>query len=142
MEHPMRSFSGAILLISGTIAFSALHLLWYTRVVAWWLWELSGGITEDGQLTAFGATDWAWTVPLHLPAGLFFRAGSCLALPFLLGGTLTAGFVPASIATAILERGRPVLGRRWWRFWLLLAGWGWAPVPSTMSWIYQWTVVY
>ncbi len=52
-------------LMVGTAAFAAFHLLWYTRVVALWLWELTGGIQRDGRLTAYGASDWAWTVPVR-----------------------------------------------------------------------------
>jgi hypothetical protein len=115
-------------LIVGTVAFAAFHPLWYTRVVALWLWELTGGIQRDGRVTVYGTSDWAWTVPLHLPPGS------------VLIGSLIAGFAAAELLLA--WRQRPVLGRRWWRLWLFLAGWAWVPVPATASWVYQWTVVY
>jgi hypothetical protein len=31
---------------AGTLFFAFLHLVWYTRVVAYRLWELSGGIRQ------------------------------------------------------------------------------------------------
>jgi hypothetical protein len=133
----------SLIVIAGTFGLGAFHLLWYTRVVAWWLWELSGGIRQEGRLTQFGASDWSWTVPLHLPAGLLFYAGlDLLALLLVPGGSLVAGFAASSLAVAVVCRERPLLGRGWWRLWLFLAGWAWAPVPAAVSLIYQWTVVY
>jgi hypothetical protein len=126
----------------GTMAFACLHFLWYSRVVAYWLWGLSGGIVEEGRLTHFGAADWAWTVPLHLPAGILFQMNAVgLGFLLILGGSLVAGFAAANLLVGFFgERQR--LGFKQWRLWLFLGGWAWMPVPSTMSWVYQWTVVY
>jgi hypothetical protein len=130
-------------MILGVIGFTLIHFLWYTRVVAYWLWELSGGIRQEGRLTEFGASDWAWTVPLHLPAGLtFYVNGGPLGVLLLLIGSTAAGFAAATIIGGIASRRRPRLGRCGWRLGLFLAGWAWVPVPSAISWVYQWTVVY
>ncbi len=125
----------------GTLTFAALHLLWYTRVVALRMWELSGGIHHEGQLTAYGTSDWAWTVPVHLPAGILFVV-DLNALGFLLvvAGSLIAGFAAAELLLAF--RVRPALGCYRWRLWLFVAGWAWVPVSASASWVYQWTVAY
>jgi len=130
-------------ILIGSIVLAAVHLAWYTRAVALRLWELTGGIREEGQLTHFGASYWAWTVPVHLPAGLFFAADiGCLGLVLLLAGSLVAGFAAALLAAVLFSRKR-YGARSWcWRVGLFLAGWLWIPVPATVSWIYQWTVVY
>ncbi len=130
------------LVVVGTVAFAVAHFLWYTRVVAYRLWEITGGIRHDGALTGYGG-EWAWTVPVHIPAGLLFwiEAGP-FCLPLLLAGSVAAGFGAASLAASMTGGVKPRLGARAWRLWLFLAGWGWAPVPATLSWIYQWTVVY
>ena len=125
----------------GTVAFAAVHLLWYARAVALWLWELTGGIHRDGRVTTYGTSEWAWTTPAHLPAGFFFRT-DCggLGLPLVFVGSLVAGFAAAELCLSV--RGRPALGTWRWRLWLFLAGWMWVPIPATASWVYQWTVVY
>lgn len=122
-------------LLVGTVAFAGVHLLWYSRVVALWLWELSGGIQREGKLAHYGTSDWAWTVPVHLSAGL---GGP--GLPFVFAGSFVAGFAAIELLLAI--RRRPVLGPWQWRLWLFLVGWAWIPVPAPASWVYQWTVVY
>ncbi|MBN9120068.1 MAG: hypothetical protein J0I06_13040 [Planctomycetes bacterium] len=128
-------------LVVGTIVFAVVHFLWYSRVVAFRPWELSGGIQHEGRLTHYGTSDWAWTVPAHLPAGLSFSVGlGGPGILFLFAGSLAAGFAAAELLLAL--RGRSVLGRRRWRLWLFLAGWVWVPVPAPVSWVYQWTVVY
>jgi hypothetical protein len=128
-------------LVLGTIAFVAFHLFWYTRVVAYWLWEHTGGIQHYGRLTVYGTCDWAWTVPVHLPAGLAFAAGhGGMGLAFVVTGSLAAGFASAELLRAC--RDRPVLGPWRWRLWLFLACWVWVPVPAPVSWVCQWTVVY
>ena len=128
-------------LVVGTVAFAAVHLLWYCRVVAYRLWELSGGIQHNGRWTTFGTSDWAWTTPVHLPAGLLFHTGCLgLGLPLLFVGSLVAGFAAAGLFLSV--RDRPALGAWRWRLWLFLAGWVWLPIPATASWVYQWTVVY
>lgn len=119
----------------GTVAFAAVHFLWYSRVVALWFWELTGGIRREGQLTHYGTSDWAWTVPVHLTAGL-----GALGFPFVFVGSLVAGYAATELLLAI--RSRPVLGPGRWRLWAFLAGWMWVPVPAPASWVYQWTVVY
>ena len=125
-----------LVLAAGTVVFSALHLAWYARVVALWLWKFSGGIRSDGRLTVYGTSDWAWTVPAHLPAGLAFHLGlGALGIPLLFAGSVVAGFAAAGLLLA----GR---GRRGWRLWLFLAGWAWVPVPAPVSWVWQWTVAY
>jgi hypothetical protein len=132
-----------MLVTVGTLVLAAVHLLWYTRVVAYWLWEVSGGIREQGAWTAYGASDWAWTVPAQLPAGLLFRLDAGPAgVILLLAGSLAAGYGAAALAAGLVGGRRPRLGARTWRPWLALAGWAWVPVPAKLSWIYQWTVVY
>ena len=127
----------------GTVAFAVSHLLWYTRVVAYRLWEVTGGIRHDGALTVYGASEWAWTVPVQLPAGLLFWVGAGpVGLALLFAGSITAGFPAASLVASLTSEAKPRLGTRAWRIWLFLAGWGWVPVPATLSWVYQWTVVY
>ncbi|MBP3961022.1 hypothetical protein J8F10_37860 [Gemmata sp. G18] len=128
-------------LVVGTMAFAALHLLWYTQIVALWLWELSGGIRCEGRLAVYGASDWAWTTPVHLPAGLIFVSplGAIGILP-LLPGSLLAGFAATELLLTDPSRSISRTGR--WRLWLFLLGWAWIPVPASVSWIYQWTVVY
>src|SRR5262249_12836088 len=127
--------------VVGTVAFAAVHLFWYSRVVAYRLWELSGGIQHSGRWTHYGTSDWAWTVPTHLPAGLSFSAGlGGLGVLFVFVGSFAAGFAATELLLAI--RHRPVLGLWRWRLWLFLAGWVWIPVPAPVSWVYQWTVVY
>ncbi|MCE9560852.1 MAG: hypothetical protein K8U57_02245 [Planctomycetes bacterium] len=115
---------------------------WQCRcVVALRLWELTGGIQHDGQLTAYGTSDWAWTVPIHLPAGILFFVGlDVVGLLFVFAGSLVAGF--AAVELLLACRVRPVLGYFRWRLWLFLAGWTWVPVPASASWVYQWTVAY
>jgi hypothetical protein len=131
----------AILL--GTIAFAALHLVWYTRAIAWHLWELTGGIRQDGRMTALGTSDWAWTVPVHLPAGLLFYAGAGgPGVVMLLAGSLAAGFAAACLVIDPWCRAQSLLHSWHWRLGLFLTGWFWIPVPSRISLIYQWTVVY
>src|SRR4051794_2459883 len=128
-------------LLVGTVTFAVVHLLWYSRVVALWLWELTGGIQREGRLTHYGTSDWAWTVPAHLPAGLSSSAGlGGLGILFVFAGSLLAGFAATEWLLAI--RNRPVLGPWRWRLWLFLAGWVWMPVPAPASWVYQWTAVY
>lgn len=130
-----------LFLVLGTVAFAALHVAWYARVVALRLWELSGGVRTEGRLTGYGLTDWAWTVPANVPAGAFVAAGlGPLGLPLILAGSLAAGFAAASLLVGLHDR--PAFGRRGWRVWLFAAGWGWVPVPATASWVYQWTVAY
>jgi hypothetical protein len=124
-----------------TAALTVFHLTWYTRVVAWQLWELTGGICREGRWTTLGASDWAWTVPLHLPAGLLLA--SRLSLLSLLGGlALLAGFLVAGYGAAALVVDLWSRRLRYWRMALFLAGWFWILVPTKISWIYQWTVVY
>jgi hypothetical protein len=128
-------------LMCGTLVFAAVHLLWYTRVVALSLWDLKGGVQQDGRMTAYGASDWAWTVSVHLPAGLFFVTGlDGVGLLFLLAGSLVSGFAAAELILG--SRGSHVLDAWKWRLWLFLAGWAWVPVPAAASWVYQWTVLY
>ncbi|VTR97520.1 unnamed protein product [Gemmata massiliana] len=128
-------------LIVGTMMFAGFHFFWYVRVVALWLWELSGGIQREGRLAVYGASDWAWTTPVHLPAGLIFASplGVVGILP-LLAGSLLAGFAATALLLAGPSRSISRTGR--WRLWLFLLGWAWIPVPTPVSWIYQWTVVY
>jgi len=132
-----------LLITLGTVVLAAIHLLWYTRVVAYRLWEASGGIQHHGEWTTLGASDWAWTVPTHLPAGVLFYSGfGPGGVLLLVAGSLMAGFGAAVFADGLMG-GRPSrLSSRAWRLWLALAGWAWVPVPSQVSWIYQWTVVY
>ena len=133
---------------AGTLFFALVHLMWYTRVVAYRLWELSGGIRQYGLLTGYGSSKWAWTVPLHVPAGLSFYAGvnygafNGIGLLLLFAGSLAAGFGIMAILEGIVSGRRPWLGSKHRRLWLLLAGWCWIPVPAVISWIYQWTVRY
>ena len=128
---------------AGAALFAVLHLLWYVRVIAYWLWEFTGGIQQYGQLTAFGTSNWAWTLPVHVPAGLSFYAGlHGIGLLLLFAGSLAAGYGIMACLAGIVSRKRPRLGRKNWRLWLFLAGWCWIPVPAVISWIYQWTVVY
>jgi hypothetical protein len=125
---------------AGTLFFALLHLVWYTRVVAYRLWELSGGIRQNGLLTEYGSSKWAWTVPLHVPAGLAGFDGIGLLLLF--AGSIAAGFGIMAILEGIVSGRRAWLGSKHWRLWLFLAGWCWIPVPAVISWIYQWTVRY
>ena len=128
---------------AGTLIFAILHLLWYVRVVAYRLWEISGGIRQYGQLTAYGTSSWAWTVPVHVPAGLSFYGGLYgIGLPLLFAGSLAAGYGVMACLAGIVSSERPRFGWKNWRLWLLLAGWAWIPVPAVISWIYQWTVIY
>ncbi len=128
-------------LFVGTPTFAALHLLWYTRVVALRLWELTGGIHQEGQLTAYSTSGWAWTVPIHLPAGVLFVVGlDVVGLLLVFVGSLIAGFAAAELLLAF--RVCPALGRYPWRLWLFLAGWAWVPVSASVSWVYQWTVAH
>jgi hypothetical protein len=130
-------------ILTGTIVLTALHLIWYTRVVAWWLWELTGGIRHDGIWTAFGTSDWAWTVPVHVPAGLLCSADmGGLGIAALLGGSLAAGFAAACLVVPLWNRERYGVYSWCWRLGFFLASWLWVPVPARVSWIYQWTVVY
>ncbi len=129
-------------LVVGTLTFAALHLLWYTRVVALRLWELTGGIHHEEQLTAYGTSDWAWTVPIHLPAGILFFVGlDVVGLLLVFVGSLVAGFAAAELLFACRVR-HSALGCSRWRLWLFLAGWAWVPVMASASWVYQWTVAY
>ena len=132
--------------------------LWYTHDVAWKLWEAMGGIRKDCAWTHFGTSNFAPTVPIHLPAGVVFYIGIRLrgvdgfrdnhvpegpiGILLLLAGSLAAGWLSAAFIASMLWRDRPLLGRRWWRLWAMLLCWGWIVVPAGMSWIYQWTVVY
>ena len=123
-------------LAAGTVAFSALHLVWSTRDVALWLWELTGGVRRYGRVEVYGTSDWAWTVSAHVPAGLAFHLGlGPPGIPLLFAGSVVAGFAAAGLLLA----GR---GRRGWRLWLFLGGWAWVPVPAPVSWVWQWTVAY
>jgi hypothetical protein len=147
--RPDRTDARPIILALLTIVFFMGHL-WYTHDVAYWLWELSGGIRKDGLLTVYGASPWAWTVPIHVPGGVMLYLGErlpCLMLNWLamfliLGGSLAAGISLASTVIAVFRRDRPILGRFWWRLWMAVASWAWIPVPARMAWIYLWTVLY
>src|SRR4051794_23677169 len=111
-------------LAAGTVAFAAVHLLWYARVVALWLWELTGGIQHNGQWTVYGTSDWAWTIPAHAPAGLAISVGlGGVGLLLVLAGSLVAGFAATELLLAVWAR--PILGVWKWRLWLFLAGWAW-----------------
>src|SRR4051812_32352961 len=86
-------------LVAGAVGLAAIRLLWCTGVVALWLWELTGGIQGDGRLTAYGTSDWAWTVPVHLPVGL-----GAVGFPFVFIGSLVAGFAAAEFLLACRDR--------------------------------------
>ena len=108
-----------------------------------------GGIQQRGSWTSFGGTDFAPTVPIHVPAGIAFFAGikthvptGPIAIILLLAGSVTAVWCVVSFGTALFWRDRPIMGRYYWRVLGILLGWGWILVPAKMSWIYQWTVAY
>jgi len=131
------------LLFIGTIALGFLHLVCYTRVVPWRLWELTGGIREEGQLTHIGTSAWAWTVPFHLPAGLLFAVNAdFFGMVAVFTGSLAAGFAAARLIVDLCNRERHGVYMWYWRLGWFLAGWLWILVPSKISWIYHWTVVY
>jgi hypothetical protein len=101
----------SLAMAAGTLLFASLHLMWYVRVVAYRLWELSGGIRQYGQLTAYGTSSWAWTVPLHVPAGLSFYGG-LFGLPLLFAGSLAAGYGVMACLEELLSGRRPRFGRK------------------------------
>lgn len=117
-----------VMIVAGTVGLAAAHFLWHTPAVAYRLWEASAGIQTEGQVTAFGVTDRAWTVPAHLPAGVLFCVGLApVGLLLTLAGSLAAGYGAASLAAELVGCGRPRLGTRAWRLWLTVAGWVWVP---------------
>lgn len=130
------------------LGLGALHLLWYSRVVAYYLWEKSGGIVHcsnsNGTFgsTCFGAIDWAWTLPIHLPGGVFIRWAGPLCGVLIFGGSLAWGIAVAAILYSLGMRHPRPLGRRWWRLWVAICGLVWIPVPAQFAWIYAWTVLY
>ena len=92
------------LFVIAALAGAALHFFWYTHTVALRLWELTGGVQREGRLTLYGATDWAWTVPAHLPAGLLFSAGLGGLGLLLLAGSLVAGLAAAEFLQTCPDR--------------------------------------
>ncbi|MCE9561529.1 MAG: hypothetical protein K8U57_05695 [Planctomycetes bacterium] len=92
-------------------------------------------------MTAYGTSDWARSVPVHLPAGILFFVGlDVVGFLFVFVGSLVAGFAAAELLLAC--RVRPTLGCHRWQQWLFIADWAWIPVKTSVSWVYQWTVAY
>jgi len=132
------------------LAATALALLaallhqWYAHDVAWMLWETSGGIMDypDGW-THMGTKDWAWTIPIHLPAGACFAYDvKPWGIVFLFLGSLAWGWVISQTVLAYCFGQHRPCGRYGWRLWIVFFGLAWVPVQGPWSWIWQWTVVY
>ncbi len=141
---PSRGISPArvIVLVSATLALIPAHL-YYTHRVAYFLWELSGGIRQYGLWTRYGTSDWGWSNPINVPTGVLCAAGlGPLAMLFLFLGSFVAAFSLADAAVRLPWRDRTRWGRWCWRLGLLAACWGWIPLPAKFTWLYYWSAAY
>ncbi len=147
-----RNLIGMILLV---LVLFFIHIL-YNWAVAYWLFKLSGGVHElPSGWKEIGGINYAWTTPLYVPGCLLFALGQKLhglrsaAQPYGIFGFLLlilASFVSswslASVVFAAISRNKQLLGRRYYRLILAIAGWVWIYLPIKLTWVYQWTVVY
>jgi hypothetical protein len=154
LSQPKKQTNRAALVLL-TLAFCIAHIICNAFLgdlfFAW-----AGGVQkEPNGWTRFGGIDKAWTCPIYLPGCTVLEieedihGRTSVAQPYaviglllILAGSLAAGWALASLVMAVRQDRKPVLGRYWWRLWLLVVGWGWIPVPLAFSWVYQWTVWY
>ena len=141
-----QSLLNTILHSLAILTLSVAHLLYYTRVVGYALFESRGGVQQSSGWTHYGGVDYAWTTPVHVPGcgllAITADGGGLLGMLLILGGSLVAGWSLASVLAAAVMRRRALLGRYGYRTWLAVAGWGWVLVPVRLSWVYWLTVNY
>jgi hypothetical protein len=124
-----------------TVVLIPLHYL-YACEVGFWLYRLSEGINTSGTWTRFGGAPHAWTIPMQLPGGLIAAyLSQRIGVFIMLASEIIPSYFIASVLVAIMARSASVFGSYWWKAIMISLGLIWIPVPETVSWIYQVTVL-
>jgi len=153
MTKAAKTISWRIILLS--VVLFVVHVF-YNWAVAYWLFEVSGGVRKlPSGWTEFGGIDYGWTTPLYIPGCLVFNLGQRLhglrsaaqpygviGLVLLLCGSIVSSWSLASVLLAAVLRKKELMGARYYRLMLTIAGWAWIYLPINLTWVYQWTVIY
>ena len=147
MRYHFLTFALAVILI-------VLHYF-YACFVGYYLYQQSGGIHTDGKWTHYGGAPYAWTIPIQLPGGFIMayedkvsnphthdRNGASLGFCLVLAGSVVTAYALASVLVTSMTRHAPIFGRYKWKAAVIVLGLIWIPVPETMAWVYQITVIY
>jgi hypothetical protein len=140
-----------ILILLLTLSLTFLHLV-YAFKGGYYLYGLSGGITQHGKWTQFGGSPYAWTIPIQLPGSAVMAIGlnighspplfGALGLLLELSGSVATSYAMASVLAAFMMGKRPNLGRYGWKVTVIVLGLIWIPVPENFASIYMFTVAY
>ncbi len=141
----------------GTVLFLAVIVTFLHFYYAWagwlFLYEKSGGVTQEGKWTKYGSAPYAWTIPLHLPGTLILREEEKppkapgtpppgFGMLIVLLGSFVTALAIILTAEAWMRRKALVFGRYGWRAAVIFLGLIWIPTPEQLALIYQFTVVF